>query len=221
MSSPSKSTSSSSSSLTQSIEFSSRRLSNEDVFQNNLNDNDDNEILKLVNLLILRVECLANENILINRDKNKTYPTIKQIDQNLIEYLYYLFSKFIKDDNDLNTPMIDKSNFVNVCQTLVRNGCFNIPLSTSPDQSFSEPTLTNNSDLTLNQTFVHEYRSDTDNVSLEKSSLNEQITSTPTNEQETWLVVDIEPIQSQYLATTPDESKVRSFFYKENTAVFS
>jgi hypothetical protein len=117
--------------------------------------------------------------------------------------------------------MIDKSNFVNVCQTLVRNGCFNISLSTSPDQSFSEPTLTNNSDLTLNQTFVHEYRSDTDNVSLEKSSLNEQITSTPTNEQETWLVVDIEPIQSQYLATTPDESKVRSFFYKENTAVFS
>jgi len=207
----------SSGSSSRSIDITTNQLSNENI----LKTNDDNEISTLINLLILRVECLANKHILINKKKNhKSYPTIKQIDQNLTEYLYYLFNKFTKDDPDICTSMIDKTNFVNVCQTLVRNGCFNMPSTTSPDQSFSEPTLTNNSNLTSTQTFVHEYRSDTDNVSLEKSSLNEQITSTPTNEQETWLVVDIEPIQSQYLSTTPDESKVRIFLQRKYCCFF-
>jgi hypothetical protein len=99
--------------------------------------------------------------------------------------------------------MIDKTNFVNVCQTLVRNGCFNIPSSTSPDQSFSESTITNSSDRTLPQTFVHEYRSETDDMSLKKSSL--------TNDQETWLVVDLEPMTPKYSSTTPEQSNLINF----------
>jgi len=197
------STPSSTSSSSQSIEFNLNRLSNENLLKNS----DDHEISKLVNLLILRVECLTNENTLIQ--KNNTYPTIKEIDQNLIEYLYYLFNKFIQDESDINPPMIDKTNFVNVCQTLVRNGCFNIPSPTSPDQSFSESTITNSSDRTLTQTFVHEYRSETDDMSLKKSSL--------TNDQETWVVVDLEP---KYSATIPEQSKVRDF-YSMKTETFS
>jgi len=197
------STPSSISSSSQSIEFNLNRLSNENLLKNS----DDHEISKLVNLLILRVECLTNENTLIQ--KNNSYPTIKEIDQNLIEYLYYLFNKFIQDESDINPPMIDKTNFVNVCQTLVRNGCFNIPSATSPDQSFSESTITNSSDRTLTQTFVHEYRSETDDMSLKKSSL--------TNDQETWVVVDLEP---KYSATIPEQSKVRDF-YSIKTETFS
>jgi hypothetical protein len=203
------STPSSTSSSSQSIEFNLNRLSNENLLKNS----DDHEISKLVNLLILRVECLTNENTLIQ--KNNTYPTIKEIDQNLIEYLYYLFNKFIQDESDINPPVIDKTNFVNVCQTLVRNGCFNIPSPTSPDQSFSESTITNSSDRTLTQTFVHEYRSETDDISLKKSSL--------TNDQETWVVVDLEP---KYSATIPEQSKVRDFYssgsyYSMKTETFS
>jgi hypothetical protein len=193
------STPSSTSSSSQSIEFNLNRLSNENLLKNS----DDHEISKLVNLLILRVECLTNENTLIQ--KNNTYPTIKEIDQNLIEYLYYLFNKFIQDESDINPPVIDKTNFVNVCQTLVRNGCFNIPSPTSPDQSFSESTITNSSDRTLTQTFVHEYRSETDDMSLKKSSL--------TNDQETWVVVDLEP---KYSATIPEQSKVRDFYSSDS-----
>jgi hypothetical protein len=85
----------------------------------------------------------------------------------------------------------------------VRSGCFNIPPSTSPDQSFSESTITNNSDMTLTQTSVHEY----------KPSLNEQISSTLTSDQDTWIVVDLEPIKPQYSSTPPDESKVRTLSY--------
>jgi hypothetical protein len=179
----------------------------------NLNSNsDEDEISKLINLLILRVECLTNENTLI--DKKINYPTIKEIDENLIEYLYYLFNKFVQEEPDLTTSstMIDKTNFVNVCQTLVRNGCFNLPTtSNSPDESLSESTITNSSDQTLPQTFVHEYRSETDDISLKQSSL--------TNDQETWLVVDIEPIQPKYSSKSPEQSKVRtilpSLFNKE------
>jgi hypothetical protein len=185
--------------ISSSTELNSNRLSNENLLKNS----DDHEISKLINLLILRVECLSNENTLIN--KKNHYPTVKEIDQNLIEYLYYLFNKFIQEESDLNPPMIDKTNFVNVCQTLVRNGCFNIPSSTSPDQSFSESTITNSSDRTLPQTFVHEYRSETDDMSLKKSSL--------TNDQETWLVVDLEPMTPKYSSTTPEQSNVRYMLF--------
>jgi hypothetical protein len=113
--------------------------------------------------------------------------------------------------------MIDKTNFVNVCQTLVRNGCFNMPATTSPDQSFSEKTITNSSDLTSTHTYVHEYRPDVDDMSLEQSSINELISSSPTSDQESWLVVDLEPIPPIYSSTTPDESKVRFF---KDTSLF-
>lgn len=132
---------------------------------------DDQEISKLINLLLLRVECLNNEN-----------STIKQVDQNLIEYLYYLFNKFTRDECESNKTMIDKSNFVNVCQKLVRNGCLN--------GSSSEPPLL--------QTILHEY----------PSPSNEHISSSSNNDQDTWLVVDIEPIQPKYSATMPNLSKV-------------
>ena len=191
----------SSSSNSSSIDLDLNLLSNENTIKNS--DDDDDEISKLINLLILRVECLSNETTLIN--KKNSYPTIKEIDQNLIEYLYYLFNKFIQEESDLNPPMIDKSNFVNVCQTLVRNGCFNIPSSTSPDQSLSESTITNNSERTLTQTFVHEYRSETDDMSLKKSP--------SINDRETWLIVDLEP---KYSATVPEQSKVRDLSFNIN-----
>jgi len=192
-----------SSSTSQSIESSLNQLSNENLIKNN---HDDNEILKLINLLILRVECLNNENILNNNNNKKNIsPTIKQIDQNLIEYLYFLFNKFINDNPDLDKPMIDKSNFVNVCQTLVRNGCFNIPSTISPDQSFSETTITNSSDLTSTHTFVHEYKSNTDDMLVEKSSENQPLT----NDQEAWLIIDLE---STTPSTPLDESSVRKGF---------
>jgi len=194
----------SSGSSSQSIDITTNQLSNENL----LKTNDDNEISTLINLLILRVECLANKHILINKKKNhKSYPTIKQIDQNLTEYLYYLFNKFTKDDPDICTSMIDKTNFVNVCQTLVRNGCFNMPSTTSPDQSFSESTLTNSNDPTLTQTCVREYKPHSDDMTSEKSSVNE---ATPSADQETWLVVDLQPAKPQYSATVPDASKVRT-----------
>lgn len=134
-------------------------------------DSDDQEISKLINLLLLRVECLTNEK-----------PTIKQVDQNLIEYLYYLFNKFTRDESESNETMIDKSNFVNVCQKLVRNGCLN--------SSSSEPPLL--------QTILHEYQ----------SSTNEHISTSSNNDQDTWLVVDFEAIQPKYSATMPNLSKV-------------
>jgi hypothetical protein len=206
------SSNSSSSSSSQSIESSS----NENLFKNH----DDNEILKLINLLILRVECLNNENTLNNNKKN-IFPTIKQIDQNLIEYLYFLFNKFINDESDLDKPMIDKSSFVNVCQTLVRNGCFNIPSTISPDQSFSETTITNSSDIISTHTSVHEHKPNTDDMPVEKSSVNEQISPALTNEQEAWLIIDLEPSTPEYPATPMDESSVRAFFFRGNTTISS
>ena len=211
------SSTSSSSSSPQSISIDTKNLSNENLLKNT---NDDNEISTLINLLILRVECLANKTTLINKKTNqKSYPTIKQIDQNLTEYLYYLFNKFRKDDPDISAPMIDKTNFVNVCQTLVRNGCFNMPSTTSPDQSFSESTLTNSNDITLTQTLVREYKPHTVDMISEKSSTNEPTVATSTNDQDTWLVVDLESIKPQYSASTPDESKVR--FKSDNYWSFS
>ncbi|CAF0777051.1 unnamed protein product [Adineta steineri] len=184
----------------------SKQLSNEDLSKETFDDN--NEISTLINLLILRVECLSNKNTLIEKKKQtKIYPTIKQIDQNLTEYLYYLFNKFTKDDPDICTSMIDKTNFVNVCQTLVRNGCFNMPLSTSPEQSLSESTLTNNNELTLTQTCLREYRTDVDDLIIDKSTATEETSSISMNDQDTWLIVDLEPIKPQYSTTIPDESK--------------
>jgi hypothetical protein len=165
------------------------KLSNENL----LEINDHNEILTLIDLLVLRVECLTNETKSKQKKKIKeNYPTVAEVDQNLIEYLYYLFTKFTHDDpnvsTDLTTPIIDKNNFVNVCQTLVRNGCFDIP-STSPDESISDTTITSTTDQTLtSETILHEYHPETTQILAEKSAINEQ---------ETWLVVDLQPMQSE------------------------
>lgn len=198
------------SSTSSSLEFNLNE--NINLFQSN---HDDNEIFNLINLLILRVECLNNDDSIVNNNNSAKSTSIKQIDQNLMEYLYYLFNKFVDDDNDsqdLDKPMIDKNNFVHVCQTLVRNEFFNVPSSNSPDQSLSDTTITNSSDLNSTQIFSHEYRTDIDDMSLENSSLNDQLSSTPTNDQDTWLVVDLEPIQSEYSPTRSDRSSVRKTF---------
>lgn len=151
--------------------------------------NDQNEILTLVDLLVLRVECLNNES---KKKKSKdSLPTVAEVDQNLIEYLYCLFKKFIQEESEhtleeISPAMIDKSNFVHVCQTLVRNGSFEIT-STSPDQSISESTITNNSsDQTLtSETVLHDYHPE---PIVDKSS--------SIDERDSWLVIDLEPIQS-------------------------
>ena len=184
------------------------KFSNENLLE--INDHD--EILTLIDLLVLRVECLSKENKSHKKKKKKheeIYPTVTEVDQNLIEYLYYLFTKFTNEDsepsNDLSIPIIDKNNFVNVCQTLVRNGCFDLSsVSTASEQSFSE-TTSNSSD----QTLVREYHPDTDEIVAEISSTDGQ-----NSEQETWLVVDLEPIQSEELIVASDiiVSLINSFF---------
>ncbi|CAF4887574.1 unnamed protein product [Rotaria sp. Silwood1] len=200
----SKSAISSSIKISQSI-IMNAQLKDENIYETN----DYNEILTLINLLCLRVECLSYEKK-IKKRKKKTkkkkdkYPSVTEIDQNLIEYLYYLFKKFIYNDtnisNDFKTPIIDKNNFVSICQTLVRNGCFDIPsttISKSPNQSFSE-SLSISDNTLISQTIVHEYyHPDTSQILEEKSFTNEQISLMTLPEKDTWLVVDIEPIQSE------------------------
>ena len=154
-------------------------LSNE----NPLANNDKNEILTLIDLLVLRVECLANESD--GKPTNAAYPTVSKVDQNLIEYLYYLFAKFLRDESLTSTPTtptMDKTNFVHVCQTLVRNGCFDL----SPDQSSADTTISSDRTLTQ-QPSLHEYPSDQDTLVPEQQ---------PPTEQDTWLVVDLEPTTS-------------------------
>ncbi|CAF1146701.1 unnamed protein product [Adineta steineri] len=177
------------------------KMSNENLSTTN----DNNEILTLIDLLVLRVECLANENKLISKKKHKkdNCPSVAEVDQNLIEYLYYLFTRFIHDEtnssNILRIPIIDKNNFVSVCQTLVRNGCFDIPqpsVELSPDQSSSDTTSSSDKTLTQ-QTFVREYNPDTDTMLAEKSSIDGENLSTTSAEQETWLIVDLEGTQSE------------------------
>lgn len=141
--------------------------------ENSLELNDQNEILTLIDLLVLRVECLNNET---KKKKHKdTLPTVTEVDHNLIEYLYYLFKKFTEEDSDLPSPstnLIDKNKFVHVCQTLVRNGSFELT-SLSPDQSMSDSTLT---DQTLTSETIPP--------------------SSTIDEQDTWLLIDLEQIQS-------------------------
>ncbi|CAF1123837.1 unnamed protein product [Rotaria sordida] len=203
--------SSSSTASSQSLINNSKKLSNKNLLKNtfdNNSTNDDNEILTLINLLILRIECLPNDNTLITEKKNNEQTSkIKEIDQNLIEYLYYLFNKFINEDIDSNTPMVNKTNFVNICQTVVRSGSLNMSSTTSPDQSFSESTFTNDSDQTLIQTSVREYTADINDIAVNNSSLNEQISSASMNDQEAWLIVDLEEIKAERSTTNFDESK--------------
>ncbi|CAF1512856.1 unnamed protein product [Rotaria sp. Silwood1] len=207
----SSSSSSSSALSSQALIISPRNLSNENLLKNTYDNNptnDDHEILTIINLLILRVECLTNDNTLVIEKKNKKIsPKIKKINQNLIEYLYYLFNKFINEDTDSNTLTINKKNFVNVSQIVVCNGSLNMPTSTSLNQSLSEFTITNDSDHTLIQTYVHEYRTDTNDMTEKCSSINEQTSSVAINDRETWLVVDLGETKRELLTTKREESK--------------
>lgn len=203
------SSSSSSSSSLSSSSSSSQSLISHSIVSNEKSLNtastppdDGNEISTLINLLILRVECLAHDQLNTSLASEQIYPTIKQVDQNLLEYLYYLFNKFTTDDPDLSKPMIDKTNFVHACQTFVRNGCFTLsPATDLPDQSAVESTTmnTNRNDLTS----VHEYRA-------EKSSATGSISTTPSSDQDVWLVVDIEPGQADGSTMDSNESNVSS-----------
>ena len=176
--------------------------SNEDPLANT----DKNEILTLIDLLVLRVECLANESD--GKLTNATYPTVSEVDQNLIEYLYYLFAQFLGDPSSVShptTPTMDKTNFVHVCQTLVRNGCFDLSTvdeSLSPDQSSADTTFSSDRTLTQ-QSFLHESPSEHDTVVAE-ISFEQQPSG-----QDTWLVIDLEPTTSDDELAN-DESMVRS-----------
>ncbi|CAF3925191.1 unnamed protein product, partial [Rotaria magnacalcarata] len=216
MSSLSASSSSSLSSLipsSPSIPINLIKLSNESLLKNTFDNDpttDDNQILTLINLLILRVECLNNERTAVNMTNTKTKSsTIRKIDQNLIEYLYFLFNKFVDDESDSSTPpIINKTKFVNVCQTLVRDGSLNISLPfSSPDHSCSESTITNNSDQTLTQTLVREYRPDTDLMTENHSPINEQMSSITMSDDNTRLTVDLEQIKPQDSKSSSDEVK--------------
>lgn len=185
-------------------------------------DNGDaDEILTLVNLLIRRVEYLATNGtppeMTTTKKKNGTNPSpsIKQIDQDLTEYLYYLFNKFAKDDGDAGVPLIEKSDFVHVCQTLVRNGCLNVP---SAEQSLLDVTLTNSNEITLTQTSLREHKPDADESTVEKSSASDKTCGTPMDEQDAWLIVDVELIAPQYSPASPDGSKVSVRARAEDTA---
>ena len=194
--------------------------------KNSLETNDHNEILTLIDLLVLRVECLANESKLKKKKKSTDihHPTIAEIDQNLIEYLYYLFTKFINENsnfsNDSNSPMIDKNHFVNVCQTLVRDGCFDMSSSvntpTSPNHLPSAATSTSDHIL-AQQTIVGEYLSDTNEIVRETLLTNEQDPSLISTEEETWLVVDLKSTQSKETAEAT-ESKVSLDFFPKKTS---
>lgn len=174
--------------------------------ENTVETSDNNEILTLIDLLVLRVECLANEGKVNVKRKKGNCPSVAEVDQNLIEYLYYLFTKFVNDESSAQpVPAIDKSNFVNVCQTLVRNGCFDIPpgnIPVSPDQSSSETassSSSSSSDRTITpQPLLREYHADADVLmQAEKSSIDGENLSTTSAEQETWLVVDLEGAPSE------------------------
>ena len=173
---------------------------------NPLASNDKNEILTLIDLLVLRVECLANESN--GKPTNAAYPTVSGVDQSLIEYLYYLFAKFLRDESSTShpttTPTMDKTNFVHVCQTLVRNGCFDLSTvgeTLSPDQSSADTTISSDRTLTQ-QPSLPEYPSDQDTF-VPEQSFEQQPT-----EQDTWLVVDLEPTTSDD-ELADEESMVR------------
>lgn len=190
-------------------------LTHEDLLKMNPMDynhtDDEDEISKLVNLLILRVETLNND-ASVNDEKNnrRASSVVKEIDHNLIDYLYYLFNKFINEDSESNTHMINKSNFVNICQTLVRNGSIKMSSPPPSEQLISEATMTNSCDSTLIQTFLREYRTDTNEITLSEASINSSKSLITLNDQDTWLIVDLE--QSIPQASTPiaDELKVSS-----------
>lgn len=212
--SPLVDSSSSSTSSSPLVSISLNKSSNENLLKNTLDNtqtNDESEILTLINLLILRVECLNNEeqsNEIKNQGKKSS--TVKQIDQNLIEYLYFLFNKFVNDEPESATPLINKTKFVNVCQTLVRNGSLNMSSSPSPspDHSLSESTTTNTSDKTLMQALIREYKTDTDVTSKLTTVINGKTSSMSIIDDDSWLVVDLEQIKPQESKQFSDESKV-------------
>ena len=163
------------------------------------------EILTLIDLLVLRVECLTNEKKK-NKPTDEIHPTVAEVDQNLIEYLYYLFTKFVQDESNASQEkepsMIDKKNFVHVCQTLVRSGCFDLSSNTvpsSPDQSTSDATSSSDPTLT-EQVLVREYDPEAD----DKSVGHESTSLRTVDDQDTWLVVDLPGSQSEDDMPTSD-----------------
>ena len=172
------------------------------------------EISAVIDLLLVRVdESLVNEKTLAakkskkkrkkkSRSRRKSQAFAEPPpDRHLLDYLDYLFTKFIDDNNnnnnnDCSVSMIDKTNFITVCQTLVRNGCFNLPsVPTSEPVLSASPTINTDTSNELNstQTLVREYHPQTDNVIKQISLAPEHTDALTSNDQDIWLVVDIEP----------------------------
>ena len=141
------------------------------------NLDDEDQIFTLIDLLVLRVDCLTNE-IKAKSREDRIKPTLAEIDQNLIEFLYCLFKKFL--NNEKEKPRIEKNNFVEICQRLVRYGCFELSSNdkgNSNEQSTSE-TLSN-SDPTL-----------TEQVCLQSSDVDEDNSTELTKSNNSWPLID-------------------------------
>lgn len=166
-----------------------------------IDTNDHTEIVTLINLLILRVECLSKEKKPKKRKKRKdNHPTVAEVDQSLIEYLYYLFKKFINEETN-SSKTIDKNNFVDVCQNLVRNGCFDISsssdVSPSLTQSYSESISISDQTTLTSQTSLNEYHHDTTEITDELSLTDDPISTITLTEKENFL-------QSDEIIETPE-----------------
>ncbi|CAF0797138.1 unnamed protein product [Didymodactylos carnosus] len=163
----------------------------------------DSEILTLVDLLVLRVACLSESSDEIPR------PTVAEVDQNLIEYLYYLFTKFIvtadtsvSDANSTDESLIDKKSFIQICQTLVKNGCFDMSsVSVSPTTSQS-----------TEDTVLEYVNNDQNKNDLSTATITDEKQNETATEENTWLMVDISESE-----LSKDENDVSSLNSSVNT----
>jgi hypothetical protein len=167
-----------------------------------------NEIMRLIDLLVLRVECLNNEKKTPNE---LTSLSVTDVDRNLIEYLYYLFTRFIHVERNscetLTNASLDRNAFVNVCQTLVRNGCFgltnaNVPTTSVSLSSSSSSSISSEETASSNSTLVEQsLTSDCESSNDDKPSECGSSSSTNIDDQETWLAIDVQNSQSDDDAT--------------------
>lgn len=113
------------------IDESSVDLTNFDL---NSFSHESERISALIDLLVVRVQCLSKGKSFQSAELNK-------IDKFLMESLYFLFKRFL--ENDPRRSQIDQNQFVSICQQLVRRGCFDFS-STISDRSNCQ-TLTEKS----------------------------------------------------------------------------